>query len=137
MSAAKYAKKVVCVENNPDAVKDAKFNAKFNNITNITFYLDDSTKFINDLAKNKIKADCVILDPPRTGTTYNFISALAKMGVKRIVYVSCGPETLIRDLKMFKDFGYEIKNVKCVDMFSRTEHVECVVLLNRIEPKKQ
>ena len=129
MVASRTCGKVICVENNPDAVSDAKFNAKFNNINNITFYLDDSTKFINDLAKNKIKADCVILDPPRTGTTYNFISALAKMGVKRIVYVSCGPETLIRDLKKFKDFGYEIKNVKCVDMFSRTEHVESVVLL--------
>ena len=133
MVASRTCGKVICVENNPDAVSDAKFNAKFNNITNINFYLDDSTKFINDLAKNKIKADCVILDPPRTGTTYNFISALAKMGVKRIVYVSCGPETLIRDLKMFKDFGYEIKNVKCVDMFSRTEHVESVVLISRTE----
>ena len=133
MVASRTCGKVICVENNPDAVTDAKFNAKFNNITNINFYLDDSTKFISELAKNKIKVDCVILDPPRTGTTYNFISALAKMGVKRIVYVSCGPETLIRDLKMFKDFGYEIKNVKCVDMFSRTEHVESVCLLTHKE----
>ena len=136
MVASKTCGKVICVENNPDAVNDAKFNAKFNNITNVNFYCEDSTKFINELALNKIKVDCVILDPPRTGTTYNFISAIAKMGVKRVVYVSCGPETLIRDLKIFKDFGYEIKNAKCVDMFSKTEHVECVVLLNRIEPKK-
>ena len=137
MVASKTCGKVICVENNPDAVNDAKFNAKFNNISNVNFYCEDSTKFINELALNKIKVDCVILDPPRTGTTYNFISAIAKMGVKRVVYVSCGPETLIRDLKIFKDFGYEIKNAKCVDMFSKTEHVECVVLLNRIEPKKQ
>ena len=137
MVASKTCGKVICVENNPDAVVDAKFNAKFNNINNINFYLDDSTKFINELAKNKIKVDCVILDPPRTGTTYNFISALAKMGVKRIVYVSCGPETLIRDLKIFKDFGYEIKNVKCVDMFSRTEHVESVTMLELKKPQKQ
>ena len=136
MVASKTCGKVICVENNPDAVNDAKFNAKFNNISNVNFYCEDSTKFINELALNKIKVDCVILDPPRTGTTYNFISAIAKMGVKRVVYVSCGPETLIRDLKIFKDFGYEIKNAKCVDMFSKTEHVECVVLLNRIEPKK-
>jgi 23S rRNA (uracil1939-C5)-methyltransferase len=136
MVASKTCGKVICVENNPDAVNDAKFNAKFNNISNVNFYCEDSTKFINELALNKIKVDCVILDPPRTGTTYNFISAIAKMGVKRVVYVSCGPETLIRDLKIFKDFGYEIKNAKCVDMFSKTEHVESVVLLNRIEPKK-
>ena len=137
MVASKNCGKVICVENNPDAVVDAKFNAKFNGITNVNFYLEDSTKFINELALNKIKVDCVILDPPRIGTTYNFISAVAKMGIKRVVYVSCGPETLARDLKLFKDFGYEIKNARCVDMFPRTEHVECVVLLNRIEPKKQ
>ena len=131
MVASKTCGKVICVENNPDAVNDAKFNAKFNNISNVNFYCEDSTKFINELALNKIKVDCVILDPPRTGTTYNFISAIAKMGVKRVVYVSCGPETLIRDLKIFKDFGYEIKNAKCVDMFSKTEHVESVVLLSR------
>ena len=129
MVASKTCGKVICVENNPDAVNDAKFNAKFNNISNVNFYCEDSTKFINELALNKIKVDCVILDPPRTGTTYNFISAIAKMGVKRVVYVSCGPETLIRDLKIFKDFGYEIKNAKCVDMFSKTEHVECVCTL--------
>ena len=130
MVASKTCGKVICVENNPDAVNDAKFNAKFNNITNVNFYCEDSTKFINELALNKIKVDCVILDPPRTGTTYNFISAIAKMGIKRVVYVSCGPETLVRDLKIFKDFGYEIKNVKCVDMFPRTEHIECVCTLS-------
>ena len=137
MVASKTCGKVICVENNPDAVNDAKFNAKFNNISNVNFYCEDSTKFINELALNKIKVDCVILDPPRTGTTYNFISAIAKMGVKRVVYVSCGPETLIRDLKIFKDFGYEIKNAKCVDMFSKTEHVECVTMLELKKPQKQ
>lgn len=131
MVASKTCGKVICVENNPDAVNDAKFNAKFNNINNVNFYCEDSTKFINELAQNRIKVDCVILDPPRTGTTYNFISAIGKMGIKRVVYVSCGPETLARDLKIFKDFGYEIKNVKCVDMFPKTEHVESVVLLSR------
>ena len=130
MVASKTCGKVICVENNPDAVADAKFNAKFNNIINVNFYLEDSTKFINELATNKIKVDCVILDPPRSGTTYNFISAVAKMGIKRVVYVSCGPETLARDLKLFKDFGYEIKNARCVDMFPRTEHVECVCQLS-------
>ena len=133
MVASKKCGKVICVENNPDAVSDAKFNAKFNNITNVNFYLEDSTKFINELSANRIKVDCVILDPPRSGTTYNFISAVAKMGIKRVVYVSCGPETLARDLKIFKDFGYEIKEAKCVDMFPRTEHVETVCCLQKVE----
>ncbi len=136
MVASKTCGKVICVENNIDAVNDAKFNAKFNDITNVNFYCEDSTKFINELAMNKIKVDCVILDPPRTGTTYNFISAIAKMGVKRVVYVSCGPETLVRDLKIFKDFGYEIRNVKCVDMFSKTEKIECVCTLSRKDVHK-
>lgn len=129
MVASKTCGKVICVENNADAVNDAKFNAKFNNVNNVNFYCEDSTKFINELAQNKIKLDCLILDPPRTGTTYNFISAIKKMSIKRVVYVSCGPETLVRDLKIFKDFGYEIKDVKCVDMFPKTEHVESVCLL--------
>ena len=116
--------------------KEDLYCSEFNKITNVNFYCEDSTKFLMNLADNKIKSDCIFLDPPRTGTTYKFISAIAKMKIKRVVYVSCGPETLIRDLKIFKDFGYEIQNAKCVDMFPKTEHVECVVLLNRIEPKK-
>ena len=129
MVASKTCGKVICVENNPDAVTDARFNAKFNNITNVNFYCEDSTKFINELANNKIKLDCIILDPPRSGTTYNFISAIKKMGIKRVVYVSCGPDTLVRDLKIFKDFGYEIVNAKCVDMFPKTNNLESVTLL--------
>lgn len=131
MVASKKASKVLCVENNVDAFKDARFNATFNKIFNVNFHCEDSTKFINMLAENRIKVDCLFLDPPRTGTTYYFINAIAKMGIKRVVYVSCGPETLIRDLKIFKDFKYEIQNVKCVDMFPRTSHVETVVLLSR------
>lgn len=134
MVAAKKAKKVICVENNPDAVKDARFNAKVNNLTNVDFYCEDSTKFLNELVVSKAKIDCLFLDPPRTGTTYNFISAISKMKIKRVVYVSCGPDTLARDLKIFQDFGYQIVKAKCVDLFPKTNHVECVV---RIEKKTQ
>ena len=116
MVASKKAGKVICVENNPDAVKDAKFNATFNKITNVNFYCEDSTKFLMNLADNKIKSDCIFLDPPRTGTTYKFISAIAKMKIKRVVYVSCGPETLIRDLKIFKD---------CVCFVSSIQYLRC------------
>ena len=129
MVAAKKAKKVICVENNPDAVKDARFNAKVNNLTNVDFYCEDSTKFLNELVISKAKIDCLFLDPPRTGTTYNFISAISKMKIKRVVYVSCGPDTLARDLKIFQDFGYQIVKAKCVDLFPKTSHVECITLL--------
>ena len=131
MVAAKKAKKVICVENNPDAVKDARFNAKVNNLTNVDFYCEDSTKFLNELVVSKAKIDCLFLDPPRTGTTYNFISAISKMKIKRVVYVSCGPDTLARDLKIFQDFGYQIVKAKCVDLFPKTNHVETVVLLEK------
>ena len=131
MVAAKKAKKVICVENNPDAVKDARFNAKVNNLTNVDFYCEDSTKFLNELVVSKAKIDCLFLDPPRTGTTFNFISAISKMKIKRVVYVSCGPDTLARDLKIFQDFGYQIVKAKCVDLFPKTNHVESVVLLSR------
>lgn len=129
MVAAKKAKKVICVENNPDAVKDARFNAKVNNLTNVDFYCEDSTKFLNELVVSKAKIDCLFLDPPRTGTTYNFISAISKMKIKRVVYVSCGPDTLARDLKIFQDFGYQIVKAKCVDLFPKTNHVESITLL--------
>lgn len=137
MVASKKAKKVICVENNQDAVKDARFNAKMNNINNVEFYLQDSTKFLNDLVISKAKIDCLFLDPPRTGTTYNFISAISKMKIKRVVYVSCGPDTLARDLKIFQDFGYEIIKAKAVDLFPKTNHVECVCLLSLKEGKNQ
>ena len=93
MVAAKKAKKVICVENNPDAVKDARFNAKVNNLTNVDFYCEDSTKFLNELVVSKAKIDCLFLDPPLTGTTYYFNSAISKMKIKRVVYVSSGPDT--------------------------------------------
>ena len=136
MVAAKKAKKVICVENNPDAVKDARFNAKVNNLTNVDFYCEDSTKFLNELVVSKAKIDCLFLDPPRTGTTFNFISAISKMKIKRVVYVSCGPDTLARDLKIFQDFGYQIVKAKCVDLFPKTNHVETITLLCLKEPKK-
>lgn len=128
--ASRSCKKVICVENNSDAVKDARYNAKNNQITNVDFYLEDSTHFLNSLVNKQVKIDCLFLDPPRTGTTYQFISAIAKLKIKRVVYISCGPDTMIRDLKIFNDFNYQIMNVKCVDLFSRTEHVESVACLS-------
>lgn len=136
MAASKYCRKVICVENNPDACRDARSNVSLNKLNNVMIIEGDSTRFLEELVATKTKVDCLFLDPPRTGTTKEFIASIAKMHIKRVVYVSCGPETLIRDLKIFKDYGYDIKKASCVDMFPRTEHIETVVLLGLKEPKK-
>ena len=93
--------KVISVENNKQAHFAAITNAKVNNIKNVLFYNDDATKFINELAKNHEKIDVIIMDPPRTGSTEQFIMSCVKLKPKKIIYVSCGPDTLARDLKLF------------------------------------
>ncbi len=129
LTASKFAKRVLCVENNKDAVNDAKVNAKMNKITNVDFVAEDSTRFLNKLAETKNKVDVLFMDPPRSGSTYHFIKAIHELKVPNVVYVSCDPETLVRDLEHFIKFNYEIKEVKLVDMFSKTKHIESVVKL--------
>ncbi|MFI3329004.1 MAG: 23S rRNA (uracil(1939)-C(5))-methyltransferase RlmD [bacterium] len=130
LTASKFAKRVLCVENNRDAVADAKVNAKMNKITNVDFVAEDSTKFINKLAETKNKVDVLFMDPPRSGSTYHFIKAVAELKIPNVVYVSCDAETLVRDLEHFIKFNYEIKEIKLVDMFSKTKHIECCVKLS-------
>ena len=129
--AAKHAKKVIGVELNGDAVKDAKTNAKENNISNAEFYKGDAGEFMVKMAENGQKADVVFMDPPRSGSDEKFMSSVVKLNPKRVVYVSCGPDTLERDLKYFKKNGYAAKKIQPVDMFPFTEHCETVVLLER------
>lgn len=125
------AKKVISVENNKQAHMSAIANAKINNINNAIFYNDDATKFINLIADNKELIDIIIMDPPRTGSTEQFINACYRLNPKKIVYVSCGPDTLARDLKMFYSYGYKIKDASCFDMFCYTNHIETIVLLTK------
>lgn len=128
--ASKHAKKVIGVEVVKDAVKNAKENALLNNINNAEFYHDDATSFINKLAKEKRKLDVVIMDPPRDGSTPSFIDAVLKLKPCKVVYISCEPSSLARDLKLLtKD--YEVKSVQPVDMFPQTYHVETITLLQR------
>ncbi len=129
--ASKGAKKVIGVELNADAVKDAKFNAKRNNIDNIEFYTADASDFMVEMAKAGEKADVVIMDPPRAGSDERFMSSVVTLAPKRVVYVSCNPETLARDLKYFIKNGYNVKKIQPVDMFPHTNHVETVVCLTR------
>ncbi len=126
---SKLAKEVIGVELNKEAYKDAIENAKINGIKNISFFNQDSTKFIKNLAANKTKIDLLVLDPPRDGSTKDFINGVAMLNPKRVVYVSCEPTTLVRDLYEFTKNGYLIKSVQAVDMFPRTFNLECIVVL--------
>lgn len=131
MVASKKAKQVIGVELNKDAVKDAIYNAKMNNIKNIRFINEDATAFMVELAKEKVAIDAVIMDPPRSGTTPDFINAVKALKPKQVVYISCDPSTQVRDLVLFKEAGYAFDTMIPVDMFPMTEHVECITLLCR------
>lgn len=129
--AARRAKSVIGIEVNPAAVRDAKVNAKLNSADNASFYSADAGRFMVDMAKNKDSADVVIMDPPRAGSDRNFIQSVLTLSPQKIVYVSCNPETLARDLRFFVDGGYRVRRAVPVDMFPHTKHVECVVLMTK------
>ena len=120
-----HAKKVISVEINKFAHRNAIENAKRNNVENIEFYCDDAGEFINKYDGN---IDMVIMDPPRKGSDERFLSTLINKNIKQIVYISCDPETLARDLLLLSEF-YEVKTVQPVDMFPMTCHIETVVSL--------
>ncbi len=132
--ASPKAKKVVGVELNPDAVKDARVNAKLNSAENTEFYNADAGEFLADAAASNEKYDVVIMDPPRSGSTVKFLKSVVKLAPKTVVYVSCNPETLARDLMFLVRNGYKVKKMQPVDMFPHTNHVETVVLLSHKKP---
>ena len=129
--AAKYAKSVIGVEIVEQAIKDAKNNAKENGITNAEFILGSAETIASSLADDGKKADVVFIDPPRKGSDEITLDSIVKMSPEKIVYVSCNPSTLARDLAYLKDKGYITKKVQPVDMFPNTSHVECCLLLCR------
>ncbi len=129
--ASKNAKSVVGVELNHDAVRDAKINAKLNEADNVSFYNADAGRFMIDMAQENEPCDVVIMDPPRAGSDKNFIQSVLTLSPKKVVYVSCNPETLARDLRFFVNGGYKVRKAAPVDMFPHTKHVECVVLMSR------
>ncbi len=129
--ASSTAKRVIGVELNPDAVKDAKINAELNGVKNIEFYCADAGEFMQDLAAEKAKIDAVIMDPPRAGASIDFLKSLAALSPKKVVYISCNPETQARDLAFLTKRGYKVKKLQPVDMFPHTSHIETVVLLSR------
>lgn len=131
MIAAKDVERVIGVEKNKDAILDANINKKANNLQNITFINADATEYMKEASLEKMYVDKIIMDPPRTGSTKAFIQAACKMQPIEILYISCGPETQVRDLKLFKKYGYTFKEVFSFDMFPFTKHVETVVLLSK------
>ncbi|MDE6014957.1 MAG: 23S rRNA (uracil(1939)-C(5))-methyltransferase RlmD [Acetatifactor sp.] len=147
--AAGRAGNVIGVELNADAVRDARINAKRNGVENIQFYLNDAGKFLTDMAaqaqgeegrnagrqKGQMMVDVLLMDPPRAGSDEAFLSSVVRLGPSKVVYVSCNPETLIRDLKYLKRYGYQVKRAVGVDMFPFTEATEAVCLLEKRDGK--
>ena len=131
--ASRNAARVIGVENNRDAVRDAISNAKANRADNVRFYTADASDFLQGMAKAGEHADVVILDPPRAGSDERFLSAVTTVAPERVVYVSCNPETLARDLGYLTRHGYRVERIQPVDMFPHTEHIETVVLLSKGE----
>ena len=129
--ASGHAKEVVGVELNKDAVKDAILNAKENQIRNVRFFQGDAGEFMEAMAAEGNSMDVLFMDPPRAGSDEKFMASAVKMGPEKIVYISCNPETLARDLKYLTKKGYQVKKIQPVEMFAFTEHVETVCLLSK------
>lgn len=129
--AAKKAGKVIGVELNKEAVKDARINAKENKITNVAFYQGDAGRFMVEMAAKGEKADVVFMDPPRAGSDERFLSSVVKLSPKKVIYISCNPETLARDLKYLTKHHYKVEKIQPVDMFPFCDHVETVCSLSR------
>ena len=128
-----HAKKVIGIELNSQAVKDAQINADLNHIKNIQFVNEDAGDFLVRYAEGG-RADVVIMDPPRSGSTPEFLRSLLQMKPKRIVYISCNPETQVRDVRVLQKGGYKVEACEGYDMFPHTVHVETVVLLSHKKP---
>lgn len=132
--ASKNAGEVIGCELNSDAVRDAKVNAKINNIENIKFFCADAGEFMLNMKEHGEKCDVLFMDPPRAGSDKKFLSSAVALSPEKIVYISCNPETQQRDLYYLTKNGYKAKKIQPVDMFPYTAHVETVVLLVRKNP---
>ena len=134
--ASQFAKEVIGIELNPDAVIDASCNAEINGITNVSFICGDASAKIKEFAREKRKVDVVFLDPPRSGSDERFLASVIKLNPKSVIYISCNPQTLVRDLRYLTKMGnYQVIGFQPVDMFPQTEHVETVVILNNKNPR--
>ena len=133
LTASGRAKQVVGVELNRDAVRDAIGNARHNDVKNARFFAADATQWITEAAAVGQKADVIFMDPPREGSTPQFIESVARMAPKRVVYVSCNPETMARDLALLTAKGYRAEGFTPVDLFPQTAHCETVCALSKLD----
>ena len=129
VAAKRGAARMIGVDSVESAVRDARENARHNGVDNATFVAADAGIFMRECAQAGDKVDVVFMDPPRAGSTEVFLDALVTLGPKRVVYISCNPETQVRDVRHLAAKGYALKTVQPVDMFPHTDHVETVALL--------
>ena len=129
--AADKAREVIGIELNKDAVRDARINARENKAVNISFRQGDAGEFMEAMAEAGEQAEVVFMDPPRSGSSEKFLNSVSRLSPEKIVYISCNPETLARDLLFLTKKKYQVEEIQPVEMFCFTEHMECVVLMSR------
>ena len=130
--AAEKAKQVIGVELNRDAVRDAVANARLNGVSNIRFQCGDAGEYLTALAQDGETPDVLLMDPPRAGATVKFLKAVCRLAPEKVVYISCNPVTLARDLDYLTQHSYRAETIRGFDMFPFTKHVETVVLMSRV-----
>ena len=129
---AQKAGRVYGVEVIPQAIEDARENARNNGMEHVEFFVGKAEEVLPEqYEKNHVSADVIVVDPPRKGCDQACLDTIVKMKPKRVVYVSCDSATLSRDVKYLREFGYEVKRVRPVDMFGQSVHCECVVKLEK------
>lgn len=136
LCAASSSGQILGIERNPAAVRDAIANARRNGVRNARFTCADATEWMEQAARQALHPDVVFLDPPRAGSTPACIGAVARMAPQRVVYVSCDPETLARDVALFSRQGYQAQRFVPADLFPHTRHIETVALLTRREGRR-
>lgn len=132
---ARQFRHVIGAEIVPEAVENARENARENGVENVEFLCADAGEAAQELEKRGLRPDVIVVDPPRKGMSENAVRAVCAMGPERVVYVSCNPATLARDVLLFSELGYALREVTAVDMFPRTAHVETVACLSRKDPR--
>ncbi|PTQ57485.1 MAG: RNA methyltransferase, TrmA family [Candidatus Carbobacillus altaicus] len=132
LSLAPYARRVIGIESVPDAVRDARENAKLNGVDHASFIEGEAEVVLDQIVRESEPIDVLIVDPPRKGLAPEVVEVILQARPKRFIYVSCNPATLARDLRLFVDGGYRMEKIQPVDMFPQTVHVECVVLMSRV-----
>ena len=132
LTASDRCKSLIGVELNPDAVKDAIFNSRENGVTNARFYAEDAGEFLERISRQEQTPEVIFMDPPRSGSSRKFLDSLVRTAPKKVVYISCNPETLARDLDYLSHQGFRVLEAWPFDMFPYTGHVEVVSLLQRL-----